>query len=118
MKKRLRKKLRLREFQEMGFTIDFDTDDEASYRILDDDLSKLLAKLNLKIVFGYGTLFIRASSYKSVTKSNRKTITEWIQQRSEAINLRFGPLADFKLTRRMYLRRPKWKPLPRKRSYH
>ena len=64
MKKRLRKKLRVREFQEMGFTVDFYTDDEESYNSLDANLSELLAELNLKVVFGYGTLFVRASSYK------------------------------------------------------
>ena len=130
MKKRLRKKLRLREFQEMGFTVDFDvqpasdeseeeiTREYKQYNSLSNDLDELLRGLELRTAFGYGTLFVRAKPYKSVAESDRQLIINWIKQRPEAINLDFGPLADFKLTQRVYLRRPKWKSLPVRWSTH
>jgi uncharacterized protein YggL (DUF469 family) len=121
MKKRLRKKLRLREFKELGFTLDFDVDpdDDTAYGLLDARLDELLDSHNLTIVFGYGTLFVKTKPYyKSVTESSRQAIIGWMQKQPEAINLGFGPLADFKLAQRVYLRKPKWKPLPKKWSYH
>jgi uncharacterized protein YggL (DUF469 family) len=116
VKKRLRKKLRLREFQELGFTLDFDTDpdDEAAYNFLSDNLDNLLESLGYRIVFGYGTLFVRSQPYQSVVAADRQLIIDWMQQQPKAINLGFGPLADFKLTQRVHLRKPKWKSLPRK----
>lgn len=82
MKKRLRKKLRLREFQEMGFAIDFDvqpansgseeeiTREYQEYSRLSNSLDKLLHSLGLKIEFGYCTSFVKAATYTSVTEAH------------------------------------------------
>ncbi len=100
----------------MGFTVDFDVDPDKPelYWPLQARLDLLLSKNNLKIVFGYSTLFVRARPYESVKESNRQTIIDWIKQQPEAINLGFGPLADFRLTQRVHQRRPKWKTPTRK----
>ena len=112
MKKRLRKKLRLQEFQEMGFAIDFDiqsADDESEeeiireyqeYNRLSNGLDKLLHSLGLKIDFGYCTSFVKAATYTSVTEAHRQTIIDWMQQQPEAAWLRFGPLVDYNWTRK------------------
>jgi uncharacterized protein YggL (DUF469 family) len=107
MKKRLRKKLRLREFQEMGFTIDFDVrlaDDESEgennqeyleYNSLSDGLNALLHSLGLKVDFGYCTSFVKAAPCTSVTEAQRKTIIDWMQKQPEVAWLRFGQLVDY-----------------------
>jgi uncharacterized protein YggL (DUF469 family) len=112
MKKRLRKKLRLMEFREMGFTIDFDvhpasneSKDELErefqdYSKLSNRLDNLLEQLGLKIDFGYCTSFVKAAPYISVTEAYRQTIIDWMREQPEVAWLRFSPLVDYNWARK------------------
>ena len=114
MKKRLRKKLRLLEFQEMGFTLSFDVDcnNPETYGPLYARLSEFLNKEGLTTVFGYGDLFVRTKrEYQSVSETNRKVVAAWMQKQPEAIQLSFGRLADHRLTQLIHRRKAKWKPI-------
>ena len=97
MKKRLRKKLRLREFQEMGFHVDFDLNlpdtDEASFAFWD----KLIAMVEgnkLQIGGGLTSFFTCGLPRRTSTEADREALTTWLRQQPEIANIRVGPLVD------------------------
>lgn len=97
MKKRLRKKLRLREFQEMGFSVKYDLD----AAMTDDELSGFWVKLiqtvetsHLMIGGGLNDFFVATDSRRSATETDRTNIQNWLQQQPEVSNIAIGPLVD------------------------
>lgn len=97
MKERLRKKLRLREFREMGFSVKYDL--EAA--MTDDGLSSFWVKLidmveanHLMIGGGINDFFVATDSRRSATEADRAVIQNWLQQQPEVSSIVIGPLVD------------------------
>lgn len=97
MKKRLRKKLRLREFQEMGFSVKYDLD----AAMTEDKLSFFWVKLiqmieanHLMIGGGENDFFVATDSRRTATETDRATIQNWLQQQPEVSNITISPLVD------------------------
>ena len=97
MKKRLRKKLRVLEFQEMGFKVNFDLHlpetDAAQFAFWD----KLVAEVEsngLLIGGGLDDFFVQANSRRSATETDRQAIETWLLQQPEVSAVTIGPLID------------------------
>lgn len=97
MKKRLRKKLRLREFQEMGFSVKFDLNlpntSEANFAFGD----KLIAEIESNNLLMGGSLngfFVQSDSRRSATDADRQAIESWLRQQPEVTAIGVGPLVD------------------------
>lgn len=97
MKKRLRKKLRLREFQEMGFRVKFnlnlpDTDEApvAFWR----ELVVAIEANNLLMGGGINEFFVCTNSRRSATDADREAIETWLHQQPEVSAINVSPLVD------------------------
>lgn len=97
MKKRLRKKLRLREFQEMGFEVSFELDipftREAEFAFAD----KLFPFLDLQKLMIGGSLssfFTTRVGRGSLTEIDQEAVAEWLRQQPEVSAVNIGPLVD------------------------
>jgi len=101
MRKRLRKKLRRREFRELGFTLGFhipsiwtdDSRDQFIYSFLDN----CVEPLGLGFL-GSGqyewTGFLRMLDRGSVTAGHREAVIEWLRSHDAITAVRAGPLID------------------------
>ena len=97
MTKRLRKKLRLREFQETGFSVRFDLDlpdvEEAHFAFW----HKLVEKIerdSLLMGGGLNDFFVCTNSRRSATDADRKAIETWLLQQPEISAVNVGQLVD------------------------
>lgn len=97
MKKRLRKKLRLREFQEMGFKVQFDLNlpdtDEANFAF-GDKLIVEVERNHLLMGGGLNDFFVCTDSRRSATEADRQALESWLQQQPEVTATNVGPLVD------------------------
>lgn len=92
MKKRLRKKLRLREFQQMGFCVDFDID-----LPLKDDWSPLWVAFG-KFLKTQGLIteccYMTRPGRDSATNADREAVAVWLQQQPGVSAVKVWPLDD------------------------
>lgn len=97
MKKRLRKKLRLREFQEMGFHIDFNLDlpvageEEDVFWV---QLINMVESRNLQIGGGLTNFYATGLHRCTATEADRAALAGWLGQQPAVRNVRIGPLID------------------------
>lgn len=101
MKKRLRKKLRLREFRELGFEVSFrlsDTLDEAGLeQFWDSFIGEAVEARGLMCGGACGRswdVFLSCPGRRSATEGDRQDISTWLQRRSDVSEIWIGPLID------------------------
>jgi uncharacterized protein YggL (DUF469 family) len=97
MKKRLRKKLRLQEFQEMGFHVNYElTDYESptSTGALIDDITAFTKANRLFVAGGVNFFYVTAGPRRSVTEAQRQLFTDWLAQQQMVTDLQVLPLSD------------------------
>ena len=100
MKKRLRKKLHKREFQEMGFELEFDyTGDADNTEIIDRFYTAFINTVeSIGLEVGGGghkqhSYFV--SRYRgSVSEDQRQALINWLKQHPDITNIVAGPLVD------------------------
>jgi len=102
MKKRLRKKLRRGEFQELGFEVRFravdDISDEAFDNVADAFISQAI-EANGLICGGGGKkpeweVFVTLDRQGSATEAHRQAVQRWLATRPEVTTIQVGPLVD------------------------
>ncbi|AMR28988.1 hypothetical protein A0257_19050 [Hymenobacter psoromatis] len=97
MTKRLRKKLRLREFQEMGFLVKFDLDisnTQAAEFAFSDKLIEMIEANQLHIGGGITDFFACAGQRRTATGAHREAVRQWLQEQPEITAINVGPLVD------------------------
>ena len=97
MKKRLRKKLRLQEFREMGFHVNFELTNFESIESTDALLADIIAFAeanNLFVAGGVNFFYVTAGPRCSVTGAQRQQFTAWLAQQQAVTDLRVLPLSD------------------------
>ena len=102
MKKRLRKKLRRGEFQELGFEVRFravdNISDEAFDNVVDTFISQAI-EANGLICGGGGkkpewAVFVTLDRQGSATEAHRQAVQQWLATRLEITTTQVGPLID------------------------
>ena len=96
--RRLRKKLRLGEFQELGFEVSIILKPNLGI----DDLDRFLDAFILdaieknELAFGGGTDcgFITAWKHSVVSEAHRTIVENWLSRRPEVVSVMLGPLVD------------------------
>ncbi len=104
LNRRQRKKLRVGEFQEMGFEFELVLAapmDDAAFEGFFDAFYEQIKSLGLSASLGWGpapivqtSAFITAFDDGTVTPALRETMAAWLQARPEAGQLRVGELID------------------------
>lgn len=102
MKKRLRKKLRVGEFQELGFPVRFRISEELSEEQLGEFLGDWLTSAveARGLQFGGGgdardwEGFIELYRRGSVTEDHRRAIDQWLSEDPRVLHHEVGPLTD------------------------
>lgn len=97
MKKRLRKKLRLREFQEMGFPVKVDLDMPDTDEAYDAFWHRLVGMIEAnRLLMGGGLIdfFVCTDSRRTATEADRAVVETWLRQQPEATAINVGPLTD------------------------
>lgn len=97
MKKRLRKKLRLREFQEMGFHVDFELDIPFIPAVKDAFFDKLLPFVEarqLEIGGSLSSFYTTRAGRGTTTEADREALAAWLRQQPEVSAIRVWPLDD------------------------
>ena len=96
--RRLRKKLCVDEFQELGFelNLDFkeDLSDEAIDAFLDAFLADAMDANGLDYVGGEDFGLVCSAKRGSVTEEQRATVEAWLKGRSELTKIEVSPLLD------------------------
>ena len=97
MKKRLCKKLRLREFKEIGFHVDFKVDipttSEAENAFF-DKLFSFVDERELSIVGSMSSFYVTRAGRNSTTDADREALSHWLQQQPEVSTVQVWPLDD------------------------
>jgi uncharacterized protein YggL (DUF469 family) len=97
MKKRLRKKLRLKEFQEMGFSVKVDLNipntDEANFAF-EHRLIQLIEGNHLIMGGGSNDFVVCANTRRTATEADRATVETWLRHQPEVVAINVGPLVD------------------------
>jgi uncharacterized protein YggL (DUF469 family) len=97
MKKRLRKKLRLQEFQEMGFHVNFELTSYESLGRTDAFIDNIIAfseANNLFVAGGVNFFYVTAGPRRSVTEEQRQQFADWLSQQQAVTDLQVLPLSD------------------------
>ena len=102
MKKRLRKKLHVGEFQELGCEVRFQVADNLSHAAFDavaDAFISQAVEAHGLLCGGGGknpewNVFVTRDGRGSVTEEHRQTIERWLAARSEVNAVQIGPLVD------------------------
>jgi uncharacterized protein YggL (DUF469 family) len=98
MKKRLRKKLMLQEFQQLGFRFRFNfiepTNEPQEWQFLEDLMAYEDAN-NISAGGGSASFYVY-SKFRgtSVTPQQRQNFIEWLSRRTDIINVEVEPLTD------------------------
>lgn len=96
--RRLRKKLCVDEFQELGFELNLefkeDMDDEAVDAFLDDFLTEAMDANGLDYVGGEDFGLVCKAERGSVTEEQRAAVEAWLKGRSEVTTVEVSPLLD------------------------
>ncbi|WP_460576767.1 50S ribosome-binding protein YggL [Hymenobacter coalescens] len=94
MKKRLRKKLRLKEFQELGFHASFDLAPAQDDLTFFDQLIPFVESIGLFIGGGINNFYAVAGHRQSATPEQQQALREWLTQHPQVSNIDIGPLND------------------------
>jgi uncharacterized protein YggL (DUF469 family) len=102
MKKRLRKKLRRGEFQELGFEVRFRAVDDLSGEAFDNVADAFISQAieaNGLICGGGGKkpeweVFVTLDRRGSATETHRQAVQQWLATRPEVTTSQVGPLVD------------------------
>jgi len=97
MKKRLRKKLRLQEFQEMGFHTDFSLNIPPTREAENTFWTKLFAFIDaqgLSIGGSMNSFYVTRARRLTTTNADRKALSAWLQQQPEVSLVNVWPLDD------------------------
>ena len=102
MKQRLRKKLHVGEFQELGFEVRFQVADNLSHEAFDAVVDAFISQAieAYGLVCGGGgknpewTVFVTRDGRGSVTEVHRQAIERWLTARPEVNAMQSGPLVD------------------------
>jgi uncharacterized protein YggL (DUF469 family) len=97
MKKRLRKKLRLQEFQEMGFYVDFKVDFPANHEAEDAFFDKLFDFVDghdLSIGGSMSSFYVTRDGRNTTTDADREALAAWLQQQPGVSAVKVWPLDD------------------------
>ena len=101
--RRLRKKLRVGEFRELGFELAFEiratVDDDAVFALLDALVEEAIEANGLRIAGLYvpdrrQRAQVALERPGSVTPEQRAAVEAWLTARAEVTNLSVGPLVD------------------------
>ena len=96
--RRLRKKLHVGEFKEMGFEFETELErtmfSEAEYDLLDCFLSEIVGPRSLALGGRITSGFIAYFGRGSVTEDDRESIRVWLSSRPEIRAVRVGKLKD------------------------
>ncbi|MSS71843.1 MAG: DUF469 family protein [Candidatus Latescibacteria bacterium] len=102
MRKRLRKKLHLGEFQELGFEVSFrvadDLSSDAFDRLVDIFIDQAIEGNGL--VCGGGgrppnwSVFVTIDGRGGVTEDHRRAVQQWLASQPEVREVQAGPLID------------------------
>ncbi|WP_313296146.1 YggL family protein [Diaphorobacter sp.] len=96
--RRLRKKMRIDEFQELGFeyevTLDKPLPDDEQEAIVEKFLLELIMPRNLVLGGWVREGFITAFPRGSTTEEDRTAVQEWLQQNIKGATVNVGPLQD------------------------
>lgn len=96
--RRLRKKLRVAEFQEMGFTYEAELTGpltgEAENAFMDSFLAEVIEARSLALGGWIGSGFVGCFGRGSVSEQDRELIGAWLAARPEIGAVRLGPLKD------------------------
>lgn len=96
--KRLRKKLHIDEFQEMGFpyatTLKSELSEEASCELLDAFLTEVIESRDLALGGGLTSGYIARAGRGSVSNDDRIAVEAWLCSRSEFESVEVGQLQD------------------------
>ncbi|MES2672101.1 MAG: YggL family protein [Pseudomonadota bacterium] len=95
--RRLRKKLHVGEFQQLGFNVDFTLDrnlpPNRNQRFWDSFIADPIEVNHLS--FGGGESgFVVPEGRDSATDAHRQAVRSWLQARPEVISVAIGPLVD------------------------
>jgi uncharacterized protein YggL (DUF469 family) len=101
VKKRLRKKLRLGEFQELGFEVRFRLPDDFNEADLDAFWDAFIAEAieGAGLMCGGGCgrewdVFVSRSQRQSATEEDRRAIAAWLEGHGQIADIHIGPLVD------------------------
>jgi uncharacterized protein len=101
MRKRIRKKLFLGEFQEFGFEVQFrlppDLSDQDQEAFFDAFMTEAIEGPGLMCGGGCGMdwdIFITLADRGSAQESHRKLVEDWLRKSSLVSEIRIGPLVD------------------------
>jgi uncharacterized protein YggL (DUF469 family) len=98
MKKRLRKKLRLREFQQLGFYVDFKLNipftDEVEF-VFWDKLVAFVEARDLEIGGSMSSFYTTRTGRSTATDADREALAAWLHQQPEVSAVQVWPLDDF-----------------------
>jgi uncharacterized protein YggL (DUF469 family) len=96
--RRLRKKLRLGEFQQLGFEISItlkpNLEIDALDRFLDEFILDTIEKNALAFGGGTDCGFITTWKHGSASEAHRTIVKDWLSRRSEVVSVTLGPLVD------------------------
>ncbi len=101
MKKRLRKKLRLGEFRQLGFEVSFrladSLPDAEVDRFWDSFIGGVIEAGDLMCGGGCGKvwdIFVTPPGRRSATEDDRRGIAAWLHAQPDVLDVRIGPLVD------------------------
>ena len=101
MKKRMRKKLYLGEFQEFGFEVQFrlpaDLSEPDQEKFFDTFMDEAIERHGLMCGGGCGTdwdIFVTLADRGSATEKHRKLVEDWLGNSPLVSEVRIGPLVD------------------------
>ncbi len=96
--RRLRKKLCLDEFQELGFELKLDLKDDLSVEEIDSFLEQFILQAleanGLNYVGGEDFGLVCLARRGSVSEEQRAAVESWFKDRSELSKVEVGPLVD------------------------
>lgn len=97
MKRRPRKKLQLREFQERGFhvslSVPYDNEDERLYEFW-GRLVEVVEARNLSMGGALNNFFVAADGRRTATEAGREALATWLGQQPDVSAVVVGPLVD------------------------
>lgn len=103
MRKRLRKKLRLAEFTQMGFTVKYEPApglaESAREALLDRFLLQAIEANDLHCgggggLEGWWDFFVCANGRRSATDADRQRVRDWLDSQPDVANILVGQLQD------------------------
>ena len=102
MRKRLRKKLHVGEFQELGCEVRFQVVDNLSHEAFDTVVDAFISQAieaNGLVCGGGGknpdwSVFVTCDGRSSVTEAHRRAMETWLADRPEVYTFQMGPLVD------------------------